>query len=113
QRLELRHGGNDHQFSVRAEISIVWLVGKCATAKARQPSLLTCYQACMGSPIELALADEIALMGVAVGLLAIVVAVWCVNLSLKSSLRVNTLLEIRDDLVRTLDGIEALLREID
>jgi hypothetical protein len=67
----------------------------------------------MNGPIVLALSDKIALAGVAASLLAIIVAVWCVDLSLKSSLRVNTLIEIRDDLVRTLDKIEALLREID
>jgi len=56
--------------------------------------------------------DIIALGGVVVGLLALVVAVWCVDFSLKRTLRVNTLIGIRDDVVKTLDEIETLLREI-
>jgi hypothetical protein len=67
----------------------------------------------MDGQIALGMTDKIAIVGVAVSLLALVVAVWCVDLSLNTTLRVNTLIGIRDDVVKTLDQIEALLREVD
>ena len=66
----------------------------------------------MNGQIVVGLSDRIALVGVAGTLLATIVAVWCVRLSLKMTIKVGTLIQIRDDVVKTLDKIEALSREV-
>lgn len=66
----------------------------------------------MEATTMLGLSDPVAAANLLVGLLAIAIAIWCVDLSLKRTSRVNALLTIRDEIMSILDSIDKALRQV-